>query len=292
MNIEESERTMKTPTIIAAAVLGVASLARGQATTMPVVETPAVQAASTEGPSTAAPAQGPWKVLIEPFKLLGNTAGHEWVSEAIQENLSATVSSNNGMWTIDGSAPAGRDGAMAEARSAGAVLVIFGSCEISDGQIRAIGQVDDVQTGLTLGTLKATGNSSDLFRVEDDLTNQLGTELPQAPGAAQAQAQAQPQVTEAPAQVAPPAQQYVYPAQPYSYNYGYTPDYSYPDYGYGGYAYPYYYGYPGVAFYGGFGYGRFGYGGYRGGGFRGGFGGGFHGGGFGGGGHGGGGHGR
>jgi len=289
----------RAPSMIAAAVLGAGSFVFGQATTMPSQAPPAESVPMVQIQPSAPqvqPTAAPWRVLVQPFKLIGNTSGREWVAEAIQENLSAAVSSTPGLSAIDGSPVANRADAIAAARNAGAALVITGSCELTDTQIRAIGQVDDVQTGLTLGTLKSTGNSGDMFRIEDDLTSQLAAVLPQPPGAAQAQ----PPVTEAPAEVAPPSQQYVYPAQPYIYNYGYTPDYYYPDYGYD-YGYPYYgyYGfYPGI--YGGFGYGRFGFrGGYgfHGGGFHGGgFGGGFHGGGFGGGGFhgggGGGGHGR
>jgi TolB-like protein len=264
---------MKSLLIMLAALLSVGSYALGQATTMPSAE-------------------APWKVLITPFHLVGNTTGREWVAGAIQENLRAQLTGIPGLLPIDGQAvndnPAD---AIAAGKNAGAVLVVYGTCEIADNDLRAIGQIDDVYTGRALASLKATGPVGQLFAVEDNLSNQLSAALPHPEGYA---ATPQTSVPEQPAN--PPQQTYVYPAPSY---YGYSaPDYSY-YYGYPGYTYSepysyYYGGYPyyGPYFYGGIGFGYYGhgFGGFRGGGF----GGGFHGGGFGGGGFhgGGGGHGR
>jgi TolB-like protein len=268
---------MKRLLILFVALLGAGSFAFGQATTMPSAEVP-------------------WKVLITPFRIMGNTTGREWVAGAIQENLRAQLTGIPGLMPIDGQPiNNGESDAIAAGKNAGAVLVVFGTCEIADNDLRAIGQVDDVYTGRVLTSLKATGPVGQLFAVEDNLSNQLSAALPHPEGYA-----ATPQTNVPQEPPSPPQQTYVAPAPSY-YGSGYAPQYSY-YYGDPGYSYsePYSYYYGGYPYYGpylyggiGFGYYGHGYGGFRGGfgGFRGGgFGGGFHGGGFGGG-HGGG-HGR
>ena len=238
-------------------VLGSSSLALAQATTMPAV-------------------QQPLKVLIVPFRQIGNTTGHEWVGTAIQENLITQAAGDTAIQAMAMSEPLNGGGpeALAAAKNAGATLVVFGTYEISDTEIRVNGQIQDVNYGRALGTLKATGAISDLFKIEDTLSSQLGSILPQPPAnvpvvtyGPDQSSSAIPYYTANQQVVTSPAPTYVYPSTP-------TYVYTYPDY-----AYPYYYDYPGVPVfvYGGYGWG--GYGRYYhpwGGGFRGG--GGFHGG--------------
>jgi len=241
-------------------VLGSSSLALAQATTMPAV-------------------QQPLKVLIVPFRQVGNTTSHEWVASAIQENLMTQAAGDTSVQAIGMSGPLNGGGpeAMAAAKNAGAALVVFGTYEISDSQLRFNGQIQDVNYGRTLATLKATGAITDLFKIEDTLSSQLGSALPQPPadvpvvsyGSDQS---AVPYYTANQPVVTSPAPTYVYPSQPtYVYNYP-------------AYSYPYYYDYPTfpVVIYGGYGWGGYGHyyhpwgGGFVGGGFRGGVG--FHGG--------------
>jgi TolB-like protein len=257
--------------LLLAVVLGCGSLALAQATTMPAV-------------------QQPLKVLIVPFRQIGNTTGHEWVASAIQENLITQAAGDTSVQAIAMSGPlGGGPEALAAAKNAGATLVVFGTYEISDNQLRVNGQVDDANYGRTLATLKATGAIADLFKIEDALSSQLGSALPQPPsnlpvvsyGPDQS---AIPYYTANQQVVTSPAPTYVYSSPPtYVYTY---PDYAYPyydgyPYGYplviGGYGYgwghPYYHGYYGGGFHGG---------GFHGGGFHGGVGFAGHGGGFGG----------
>jgi TolB-like protein len=233
-----------------AVVLGCGSLALAQATTMPAV-------------------QQPLKVLIVPFRQIGNTTGHEWVGSAIQENLITQAAGDTSVQAMAMSGPLNGGGpeAVAAAKDAGATLVVFGTYEISDSQLRVNGQIEDVNFGRTLGTLKATGAITDLFKIEDTLSGQLGSALPQPPtnlpvvsyGADQS---AIPYYTANQPVVTSPAPTYVYPSAP-------TYAYDYP-----AYSYPYYYDYPifPVVIYGGHGWGHPWHGGFVGGGFHGGVG--------------------
>jgi TolB-like protein len=287
---------MKRLFAIFAVILGVGSLAFGQATTAPAVNQPV-------------------KVLVIPFKQIGD-AGHEWVGAAIHENLITEVSADPTVQAIGMNRPLDDNspqGAINAAKGAGASLVVFGSFQFAGDQLRVNGRVLETNYGQTIASLSATGAIIDLFKIEDTLSSQVATALPQPPsnvptvtyGAQQSAtpppAQAQPtqvpyyagnQPDDSAVAAQQPATTYVYTNPAYAY-----PAYSYPYYSYPDYSYPYYYGGPvvifgGRPFYGRPFYGRPGFG-FRGGGFRGGFAGGFHGGLAGGGFHGGGGgHGR
>jgi len=263
--------------VLLAVVLGAGSITLGQATTMPAEIAPT-------------------KMLVIPFAQIGNTSGHEWVGAAIHESLMNEAEGNIEVQPVALDHPLARGDmpqVTAAAKGTGAALVVFGAYQYSDSQLRVTGEIVDVNYGRVLGTLKATGPLTDLFKIEDSLASQMETALPQPPASAPVVANATDQ-SAAPvytgnqaAAAAPPMTTYVY-GSPYgsapvdnSPNYVYT----YPDYGYG---YPYYYGGFPVIVGGGWGWGGHSYShGYVG--FHGGFsGGGFHGGGF----HGGGGHGR
>jgi TolB-like protein len=256
-------------------VLGSASLAFAQPATMPAV-------------------RQPLKVLIIPFRQVGNTTGHEWVASAIQENLMTEAAGNLSIQALGLGQPLNGSGpeAMEAGKNMGATLVVFGTYEISDSQLRVNGQIEDVNYGRTLGTLKATGAITDLFKIEDTLSSQLGSALPQPPAPAN-----EPMVTYGPDQSStpvpyytanpqvvttpPPTYVYSYPpysdySYPYAYPYDYYPYASFPVIVYGGwgrgwYGHPWVHGYVGPGFHGGIGFGV--HGGYAGGG-RGGFGGG------------------
>jgi TolB-like protein len=229
-------------TILLAVVLGAASLALGQATTMPAVD-------------------GPAKALVIPFAQIGNTTGHEWVGAAIQESLMNEAAGNTAVWAVALDRPLARGDmsqVTAAAKGTGATLVVFGAYQYSDSQLRVTGEIVDVNYGRVLGTLKATGAVTDLFKIEDTLSAQLQALLPQPPNSLPVVVNGPPDQSavpayagDQPATVAAPATTYVYQSPPpdYSTNYVYTSPY----YGYG---YPYYYGgYP-VIIGGGWGWGR------------------------------------
>jgi TolB-like protein len=234
ISVERKERNMKTPIAFIAVVLAAGSMVLGQATTMPAADV------------------APTKILIVPFTQIGNTSGHEWVGAALQESFMTEANGNVEVQPIgfDHPLPRGDKTQMnVAAVNAGASLVVSGAYQYSDGQLRVTGEITDVSNGRVLGTLKATGALTDLFKIEDALAMQLQAALPQPPSNAPVVANAGDQAAAPPAgpvyaQQAPAAQPqttYVYQSPPvYSYP---TYGYSYPAYGYG---YPYYYygGYP------------------------------------------------
>jgi TolB-like protein len=251
---------------------------------------------------TTVPSAPVAKVLIVPFKQMGDPSSHAWVGAAIQENMISDVTANPVTQAIGMNQPlANMDSADAAkaASGAGASIVVFGSYQIAADQLRVTGQVMDVASGRALASLQVTGAVTDLFKIEDTLGSQLGAALPQPPSnlaqvtygpSATTNANAAPpapvDTANTAAQAYPAASQgQAYPdaSQTYAYpqtTYAYPPTtYVYPPVTYYN-AYPYYYPYP--SFYFGFGsYYRGGWGrGYawRGGGWRGG-GGGWHGGG-------------
>jgi TolB-like protein len=263
-------------------LLGCASMSLAQATTMP---DPAVQT----------------KVLVVPFVQIGAT-DHEWVGQAINENLVTQVAGNSAVRAINLNVPLnGQAEAVSAAQHVGAPLVIFGTYQFADTQLRVTGQVYDTVNNRTVAALTSTGALTDLFKIEDAISNQVSAALPQVatnqnqmPVSTYGPAQSPTDPTVATADVQPTqtyvygqAQQptYVYAAQP-SYAYSYPYPYSYGYYG-GYYGYPYYggivvigggRGFRGGGWGGRGGWGGGGRGGFVGGGMRGG-------GGFGGGGH-------
>jgi TolB-like protein len=237
---------------------------------------------------TTAPTASVAKVLIVPFKQMGDPSGHAWVGPAIQENLISDATGNPAVQPVSLNQPlANMDSADAvkAANDAGASIVVFGSYQVAADQLRVTGQATDVGSGRVLATLQVTGPITDLFKIEDALGAQLSTALPQSAtnlaqvsyglNAAGPAATAAPAPTDTAASVAAP-QTYSYTPQPYVYP---QTTYAYPSYDDG---YPYYYPYYSPFFFGGFGGGFYGHGfiGARGGHFGGGhFGGGHFGGG-------------
>jgi TolB-like protein len=239
-------------------------------------------------------------VMILPFREIGNNAADAWISEAVDWDLKSELLKNYQVTFTPAPAklPDSQAEAIQDGLAAGAQFVVYGTYHVVNGQVRVNGSIVSVADGRATGSVIATGDLKDLFKVEDALSAQLQLRLPLTRN----------KVEEAPA-ARPPVQVFVSPAP----QTGYYPEdespaitYAYPDSS--AYAYPYgdpYYfdnGLPyggGITIYGGGFYGgRFDHGGFPHGGFgRGmppshlGGGGGFHPGGFGGGGfHGGGGH--
>jgi TolB-like protein len=226
---------------------------------------------------TTAPSPAVARVLVVPFKLVGDTDSHTWISGALQESLLDTVSGDTAVQALGLTQPMSNSesaGALSAAKDAGASLVIFGSYQFSDNQMRVTGQAVNVADGRTLTTLTATGPVLDLFKIEDSLTSQLRTVLPQAPSnmpivtygpdqsttppADVTVAQPQPQPADVYAAAPAPAVPY-YASDPYAtyapdYAYGY-PTYGYPIYIYGGFGYGHVHYFPHRGFGGHIGYG-------------------------------------
>jgi TolB-like protein len=250
------------------------------------------------GPAAADPVAAPApvviapgsKVILLPFDGLGDSGAHAWVGRAIQDSLGSEVArlkdlspvSTDPQGNTAAGAPAGPTdtaGAIAQAKAAGADVVVFGSYQFLDTDVRMTGQVVDVATGQAIAGLKASGEFRDLFSLEDQLGSQLRTALRPPPPVTEQDRLADNQTIFG-QQTPPLTNDDLYSIPGYSpqfqdaYNRYYYDWNDFSDYG----------GYGGG--FGGFGYGGFGFGGGFGG--RGGFGHGGHG--FGGGGHHGGGH--
>jgi len=239
---------------------------------------------------TTAPSAPVTKVLIVPFKQMGDPTSHAWVGAAIQENLISDTTANPVTQAVGLNQPlANMDSADAAkaASGAGASIVVFGSYQVAADQLRVTGQVMDVGSGRALATLQVTGAVTDLFKIEDTLGSQLGAALPQPPSnlaqvtygqsaTADTYAAPSPAPIDTANAAAAAAQAYPAPSPTYAYP---QATYAYPSAPYYSYAYPYYYPYP--SFYFGFGPSfRGGWGpGWHGGGWRGGGGGGHWGGG-------------
>jgi TolB-like protein len=224
---------------------------------------------------TTAPSAQITKVLIVPFKQLGDTSSRGWIGSAIQENLMSNVAASSVTEAVALNHPlAGADKSevIHAANGVGASIAVFGSYQLSSDQLRVTGQAVDVASGKVLATLRATGPVTDLFKMEDTLGTELTSALPQPPdnlpqvtyGQAESAAPYNNGATAPDATaVAPPQATYAYSAPTYVYP---PTTYVYPSYGYS-YSYPYYYNYPYVPFYFNVGvpyYGyRGGWGGYR-----------------------------
>jgi TolB-like protein len=206
---------------------------------VPPATAPAPSAAASVQSYPAAPT-----VLVLPFQQTGDTSSFGWVSPAIQENLLGQVAHGGVFQALSSNQPvAGADSASAVqiARTSNANVVVFGGYQVVSDQIRVDGMVLDVASGRVVGTLQATGQVQDLFKMEDSLAAQLSQILPAPP-----QSQ-MPEVTYGtPNEPMTASTQSPdtsnYSAAPYVYNPSpdYTPTYYYPAYGYGGYPYYYY----------------------------------------------------
>jgi TolB-like protein len=206
---------------------------------------------------TTAPAPPVAKVLIVPFKQVGDLNGHAWVGAAIQENLISDVTADSAVQPLSLNQPLANvdsAGAVKAANDSGASIVVFGSYQIAADQLRVTGQATDAASGRVLTSLQVTGPITDLFKIEDTLGSQLNAALPQPPSNLA-------QVSYGPsASATPPAPTEIAAPVPPPQTYSYAPDtyvypqttYVYPSYSYG---YPYYYPYYSPFFvFGGFGF--------------------------------------
>jgi TolB-like protein len=209
------------------------------------------------------------KVLILPMaRISGDQTGQQadWIAKAVQQSLVAEVARTTAAQPVAPAAASGvidPEAAVRSAREAGARYVVFGSYQVLESDLRITAQVLEVETGNSIGALKATGSVRELFSMEDALGSQLARMLPRREGEATAAAPATSPTAPA---VAPEGavrvgtsfdgsglERSLYPAAPmagtydnaydrYIYNppvYPYYPSYGY---SYGGYPYGYGYG--------------------------------------------------
>jgi TolB-like protein len=204
-------------------------------------------------------------VMLLPFNAVGQSGESNWISQAIDEDLSHDLARNSAIRVVRPSTtqPLKDGDGLTAARGANADRLVSGSYQVVDNQLRVTGEVIDVKQTQSIAQIKATGPVRNLFQLEDELSMQLWHILPQADrtGSVQTSAadfqvtpledytgsQAAPQVYQPQPEVASaPAQAPVYD---YPDDSPYDSVYPYAGYGYG---YPYGFGLP-LFIYGGYG---------------------------------------
>ena len=133
------------------------------------------------------------RVLVMPFDELADSPKREWVGKAMQQSLIAELTRSGmvAVMTPPADAPRAADAKAAAklARDVQAPLVIVGSYQLLDQDLRVTGQMLESINGESVAAIKATGNLRDLFSVEDVIGNQVRRDLqailnpqPQRPG--------------------------------------------------------------------------------------------------------------
>ena len=190
---------------------------------------PALASAGEPAPTTRPSSSSPATILVLPFAP-PPSGGYDWIGRAVQQDLLADLSRDSRARVIapaDLAPAADAQAALNSARQANATHVVFGQAQAAGSDMRITGQVLDVSSGQSIGTLKATGPVKNLFPLEDALADQVTHSLPQ-------ELVATPQHPGAGSYYSITVPQY----RSYSYS-AYEP-YPYPDY-YVYRAYPYYY---------------------------------------------------
>lgn len=237
----------------------------------PVVVPPDATPAQV-APAPAAPDSANPTILVMPFASAGS-GDRDWISKGIQQDLTADLIRSSRLHVVaptDLTPAQDSDAALKFGRDNRAAFVIFGHFQVVETNVRITGQVLDAATGQSIGALKATGPTRDLFNMEDALSGQVISSLPKrllADNASQPTSTPMPYVYE-PNQTTPAPtysdesgyyapQTYVQAPSPYGtadYSYApqtYTPNLDNSYYGYGSAPYyPYYYNYwyPGFGF--------------------------------------------
>src|SRR3954462_9372172 len=131
-------------------------------------------------PAPAAPAgaqRAPTRILVLPFNMTGGEGKYAWIGQAIAENFQAELA-KAGFAMVNPTNPDGPvaigdpDKALRVAQNSKAEVVIFGSYQFLDPDLRVTGQILDVQSNQIVGILKASGTFRQLFTIEDDLSDQ------------------------------------------------------------------------------------------------------------------------
>jgi TolB-like protein len=202
------------------------------------------RAATGDTPSTAKVLEAPPRVIIYPLVPVGDPGSYAWIGTGIQQVLLAELGQPGVVaFSIPATQPVQADvDPIATAAKAGANIVVFGSYQILNDQVRCTGQVVDTASNRPIASLSATGPVRDLFKLEDELAQQLHRALPQESPPSVAQQ------TPEPATASTSGYYYSSPTTDtaaYSVpDYTYSSYYPYYPYYYGGYAYSPYYWYP------------------------------------------------
>jgi TolB-like protein len=121
------------------------------------------------------------RVLVIPFDELADAPKREWVGKAMQQSLIAELTRTGqvSVVTPPANAPAVKDpkDIAKLARDLGAALVIAGSYQIVDQDLRVTGQMLESINGEPVAAIKATGSLRDLFGIEDQIGNQVRRDI-------------------------------------------------------------------------------------------------------------------
>ncbi len=150
------------------------------------------------------PASAGQGVLVLPFAPLGDAPA--WIGQAVQQNLLTEVTRRGRNVAISTTQPAAADlqAARQAALASGASIVVYGTFQLVEPEIRLNGVAYDVNNERAIAALKATGSLRDLFNLQDILSGQLGRAIaPAIPNAEPAINPAAGQAAGTP--VAPPA---------------------------------------------------------------------------------------
>ncbi len=131
-------------------------------------------------PGFAQQQPSPPRLLVIPFTTLNVGDNQEWIGRAVQEDIIADFGHTNqflpvafqGQIVVEDNATA-----VSLAHKANATLVIRGSAQMVDKDLRITAQMIDARTGDTVTTASVTGPTSDLLKLEDGLSSQLRTNL-------------------------------------------------------------------------------------------------------------------
>jgi TolB-like protein len=140
---------------------------------------PASQPTTSE--ASEASQSEPKPVLILPFVMPSN-ARFKDAGQSIQQDLANAISPElRGRMVAPPTARPADDAAaaLASGREMHAAAVVFGRAQVNGDQIRLSGQVFDVESGKSLGSLKESGRAEELFRLEDELLPQVVAALPE-----------------------------------------------------------------------------------------------------------------
>ncbi len=124
------------------------------------------------------------KILILPFALLAENDKQAWIGLAIRENLQAELGRLQLVEVVAAPQPApGQQPLRLDAleaqpaldigRAARADIVVFGTYQLVEPEIRVTGQALEAATGKNLGSLKVNGDTRDLLKLEDALSQHL-----------------------------------------------------------------------------------------------------------------------
>ncbi|MCX5662145.1 MAG: hypothetical protein NTW19_20910 [Planctomycetota bacterium] len=141
------------------------------------------QSAPPATPGNAAPAadvaQGATRhIAILQLAPFNNQVRFGWIGKAVQDDLLSWMNDMPGLRASlpgeDAQKPMADDKlAIEAARRAGANLVVYGSFQLMDPDVRIIAKLADANTGRVIGAARATGPIRELFRVEDSLGQQV-----------------------------------------------------------------------------------------------------------------------